>query len=695
MDINTLTEDHKRKIMSIREKKMASIRETNKETRYYDISLKNKIDEFKRKMNELKSSEIKEKNIENNEIKEFKEVELLGCLDKTLLESRLGIFDIINLNPSDVYISLATIPPRLTSDDFENVIQSLVNQTIKPKRVIVNICTTYKREFNIDNITIRGRINYLRSKFGSNIIFNVSPDYGPITKILGLLHLKDIKMNSDDIIIVLDDDWQMKSNLTFYYKYVYQLYQCDCVFIDEHQVMDQSNGKFIDNKTIFYDGYTGFVYGWLSFSLKYRYIEKLLKFYENTINLDDYAISHDDLLITLFYKDFKLNAAGINMYFNNSFIDQRMEIEEKNALRIEEDTFNKRINLEKKLLDMFGITYYCLSNGSVRLGDIQRSHYQVNSYIKRRDYLLNVKNVYYDPENNDFLNKQIDYKYLDKNILIVTVTIFNNNLIKNRINFKIQENNMYFTMQQFNSNRATFFLKIDESIQLLYKGHDHTKKFKVLQTAEENTVTPKAYNSILTVLSYLPDIEYRFFNDTERSEYIAKYYNKFLVHYNKLIPGAFRADLFRALYLYREGGLYLDCKNILYSEIDLLNYVPEIFVKDIGQGYICNGFMFIKNPGNNKIKKYIDEMVNNIGSNFYGENALHVTGPKVLGNHVNENIYLENKITDNNWKNSYLVYTQNKKILIKNSYHGYYDEGNYLDTGHYSKLWKERKVYAF
>ena len=260
----------------------------------------------------------------------------------------LSIMNHIDKNPKDVYISLATIPPRLIRDEFENVIKNLFTQHVIPKNVIVNICDVYRREFQIDPEVIKAKISELKAKY-NNLIFNVSVDYGPITKILGLTHLNNVKINDDDIIIVIDDDWQMKPCMTFYYRYMYQLYNCDCIFINEQEIIDQPNGKFIDNNVLFYDNYCNFIYGWLSFSFKYKHVVQLLNFYKANMHHDDWLWKHDDLLITLFYKSQNLYACGMNMYFNNSFITERLSIEENDALRIEPDTYNKRLNLEKKM----------------------------------------------------------------------------------------------------------------------------------------------------------------------------------------------------------------------------------------------------------------------------------------------------------------------------------------------------------
>jgi mannosyltransferase OCH1-like enzyme len=599
----------------------------------------------------------------------------------------LSIMNLINKTPNDVYISLATIPPRLISDEFENVIKNLFEQHVKPKNVIVNICDVYKREFQIESNVIKDKISYLKSKY-NNLIFNVSVDYGPITKIIGLTHLNDLKINDDDIIIVIDDDWKMKPHMTFYYRYMYQLYNCDCIFINEQEIIDQPNGKFIDNNVLFYDNYSNFVYGWLSFSFKFKYVAKLLDFYKTNIDQDDWLWKHDDLIITLFYKTAKLNACGMNMYFNNSFITDRLAIEENSALRMESDTYDKRLNLERKMLDLFNYPYQ-FKGVNLCIRPIENNSKKILLYtVNKRDYLFNIKNVTYDPKSNDFYNKQLDFKFLDKNIVVLTITYFNKS--DTNVNYYVGHIKKQFTVNENEFiKKQTFFMYTDD----VFIETQTIKNYKIIQTFEENNVSYNNFLSINTILSYLPDIEYVFFNDQRRREYILEHFSKYLEYYDVLIPGAYRADLFRALYLYKEGGVYMDCKNILYCNINLLETNDEIYCKDIAPGYVCNGFIFIKNTNNSVMKRYIDNMISNISNKIYGENALCITGPKVLGNIVYGNLHLENNVNGDDWKNSYLTYTSNKNIIIKNSYCNYYDENDYINKLHYSVLWEKRTVY--
>lgn len=62
-----------------------------------------------------------------------------------------------------------------------------------------------------------------------------------------------------------------------------------------------------------------------------------------------------------------------------------------------------------------------------------------------------------------------------------------------------------------------------------------------------------------------PDWEYRIYDDDKMQTYVSNHYPGILKYYNKINPkyGAARADFFRYLVIYREGGVYLDIKSSL------------------------------------------------------------------------------------------------------------------------------------
>jgi Glycosyltransferase sugar-binding region containing DXD motif len=67
--------------------------------------------------------------------------------------------------------------------------------------------------------------------------------------------------------------------------------------------------------------------------------------------------------------------------------------------------------------------------------------------------------------------------------------------------------------------------------------------------------------------------EYRFYNETETRAYVKDNFpGRFLEAYDALIPGAFKADLFRYLVLLRDGGVYADVDLLLETNLD--SFIP-------------------------------------------------------------------------------------------------------------------------
>ena len=87
-------------------------------------------------------------------------------------------------------VSLTTIPTRINF--IEKTIKSLVEQTLKPSKIILNIPKKY-------NFRFKGSLDYsiVKKKLGKYkndvIINNITEDYGPGSKILGLLENKILK----------------------------------------------------------------------------------------------------------------------------------------------------------------------------------------------------------------------------------------------------------------------------------------------------------------------------------------------------------------------------------------------------------------------------------------------------------------------------------------------------------------------
>ena len=95
----------------------------------------------------------------------------------------------------DYYFSLSTIPSRMKN--LKNVIDSLQNQVIKPKKIFIHIPRVYRRfpnaVINIPDISEYSNVEIIRCG-----------DYGSATKFLPMMFINEVKY--DDNIIIVDDD---------------------------------------------------------------------------------------------------------------------------------------------------------------------------------------------------------------------------------------------------------------------------------------------------------------------------------------------------------------------------------------------------------------------------------------------------------------------------------------------------------
>ena len=167
---------------------------------------------------------------------------------------------------------------------------------------------------------------------------------------------------------------------------------------------------------------------------------------------------------------------------------------------------------------------------------------------------------------------------------------------------------------------------------------------KIFQTWETNKVTPGMYDAVHTWIDKNPDWEYHFFDKDDRRNFIKDNFpKKVLDAYDALIPGAFKADLWRYCVLYIHGGVYVDSKvelmvslnNVIPSDIEFLSVkdkvaeMSEPFGSYILQAFICS------KPNHRFLEKVIDLIVENVSIGYYGLEPISPTGPGALGKAIN------------------------------------------------------------
>jgi hypothetical protein len=101
-------------------------------------------------------------------------------------------------------ISLTSIPSKFKYINL--TINSILNQTLKPLKIIINIPLQYSFRFNYK--LTDDDIDFFKKEFNNNLIqLNfVNTDYGPGTKLLGLFENNILNQYDDIYIILIDDD---------------------------------------------------------------------------------------------------------------------------------------------------------------------------------------------------------------------------------------------------------------------------------------------------------------------------------------------------------------------------------------------------------------------------------------------------------------------------------------------------------
>ena len=195
------------------------------------------------------------------------------------------------------------------------------------------------------------------------------------------------------------------------------------------------------------------------------------------------------------------------------------------------------------------------------------------------------------------------------------------------------------------------------------KNNKHKYKYipkKIFQTGESCEVTKGMYNAVHTWIDKNPDWEYHFFDNKACRGFIKKNFpKKVLDAYDNLVPGAYKADLWRYCVLYIHGGVYVDNKcellanslnDVIPKDVEFLS-LQEMDALDhslwgVSDLRLSQGFIVTK-PKHAFIKKVIDLVLENVRTGYYGYTPVCPTGPRAIGKAIQ--LVLQKKEVNPNW----------------------------------------------
>lgn len=195
-----------------------------------------------------------------------------------------------------------------------------------------------------------------------------------------------------------------------------------------------------------------------------------------------------------------------------------------------------------------------------------------------------------------------------------------------------------------------------------------------------------------------PELTFNLYDDEMCRDFIKNNFDEDILNaFDKLIPGAYKADLWRYCVLYKLGGIYLDIKYICVNNFRLVALTEqEYFVRDRPEKCVYNALLVTK-PNNEIMLKCINQIVENVKNKYYGITVLEPTGPLLLGNYFN-NVQINlmqlffNVSVVKNHSNEYIV--MNDRIILSVYKEYRQEQKRFQNKPHYCELWNNKQIYA-
>ncbi len=301
--------------------------------------------------------------------------------------------------------------------------------------------------------------------------------------------------------------------------------------------------------------------------------------------------------------------------------------------------------------------------------------------------------------------KQLSYLY----IFLIIIAII---LLITFVILKVKKNNSNEPFENQSYSPELDDLK-DKSI-LLSNPKDYIETIHIKETLNTGSIPsnlfmcwktknlPPEMNKLVNkIKEENPEFNIYIFDDNDCRNMIEKYFIKEVVDaFDTLIPGAYKADLWRYCVLYVYGGIYMDIKYVPINGFKFKELTDkEYFVRDRVEGGkgIFNALMVCK-KNNLILEKGIKRIIYNIKTNFYGNTCLDPTGPIMLKNFFSEKEIdnLEMKLIGVHSDPNDMTIVKNDREVLK-MYAEYRNEQKKMltnnNTKSYGFLWSEGNIY--
>lgn len=223
------------------------------------------------------------------------------------------------------------------------------------------------------------------------------------------------------------------------------------------------------------------------------------------------------------------------------------------------------------------------------------------------------------------------------------------------------------------------------------------KIFQIWEDASLENSPRIIQKALATYRTLNPHYEHFFFGEDDARKYIAEHEPIHVLEaYELLRPLAYKADLWRYIILYHEGGVYADAKSIALAPLDA--WLPTrggVLVNDIRGAGVLNALMAMP-PKDPLVRLAIDEIAKNAKIRFYGDSPLDITGPRLLArclDRLGDSVSYTRLQFDNT---GILIRDPSRNLVVASQHNGEYRR--FLShpgmPNHYEVFWTNRTVYG-
>ena len=258
---------------------------------------------------------------------------------------------------------------------------------------------------------------------------------------------------------------------------------------------------------------------------------------------------------------------------------------------------------------------------------------------------------------------------------------------------------------------------IEESKRKIYsmpyviskKYYEPIIPLRIYQTWYTKDLPPTMQKVVAQLKFQNPEFNYELYDDNDCREFIRINFSEDILHaYDALIPGAYKADLWRYCILYKNGGIYVDIKLSCingFKRIELCESEHYVLDREVSSIFntpmpIYNALMVCK-KNNPFLLEAIHKILKNVKDRYYGFNGLYPTGPGMLSEliqevkmkGINPNLNID---IHHYYDGSVLVYRD--RFIISLGYYEYRNEQiesyKKINKKYYLHHWNEGNIYV-